>query len=47
MAQVLGWTVYRFTWRQLNDDPQSVIAVLASVLTECGRYGRLNGVVDD
>jgi hypothetical protein len=40
MAQMLGWTVYRFTWRQLTDDPQSVIAVLASVLTECGRDGR-------
>ena len=40
MAQMLGWTVYRFTWRQLADDPQSVIAVLASVLTECGRDGR-------
>ena len=45
-AQMLGWTVYRFTWRQLTDDPESVIAVLASVLTGCGRSGRLNGVVD-
>lgn len=41
-VQMLGWTVYRFTWRQLVDDPDSVIAVLASVLTRCGRSGRQN-----
>ena len=39
-AHALGWTVYRFTYRQLRDDPDSVIAVLASVLIGCGRYGR-------
>lgn len=30
-AQMLGWTVYRFTWRQLVDDPGSVRAVIASI----------------
>jgi hypothetical protein len=39
-AHALGWTVYRFTYRLLRDDPDSVIALLASVLTGCGRYGR-------
>ena len=45
-AQMLGWTVYRFTWRQLVDDPDFVISVLASVLAGCGRSGRLNGVIE-
>lgn len=30
-AQMLGWTVYRFTYRQLRDDPGSVIEILASL----------------
>lgn len=30
-AQQLGWTVYRFTWRQVTDDPGSVLNILASV----------------
>lgn len=30
-AQMLGWTVYRFTWRQLVDDPDSVREVIASI----------------
>ncbi|MFV1971182.1 MAG: type IV toxin-antitoxin system AbiEi family antitoxin domain-containing protein [Acidimicrobiia bacterium] len=30
-AQMLGWTVYRFTWRQLVDDPGAVIEVIASI----------------
>lgn len=30
-AQMLGWTVYRFTWRQLVNDPESVIEVIASI----------------
>ena len=29
-AHALGWTVYRFTYRQLRDDPDSVIRILAS-----------------
>jgi hypothetical protein len=29
-AHALGWTVYRFTWRQLQDDPGAVLRVLAS-----------------
>ncbi|MDK1291003.1 MAG: hypothetical protein QGM46_01425 [Actinomycetota bacterium] len=33
-AQMLGWTVYRFTWRQLIDDPESVRAVIASIWTD-------------
>lgn len=30
-VQQLGWTVYRFTWRQIVDDPDSVLSVLASI----------------
>lgn len=30
-AQMLGWTVYRVTWRQLIDDPDSVRAIIASI----------------
>lgn len=29
-AHALGWTVYRFTYRQLRDNPQAVIKILAS-----------------
>jgi len=30
-AQMLGWTVYRVTWRQLIDDPDSVRAILIKI----------------
>jgi hypothetical protein len=30
-AQMLGWTVYRVTWRQLIDDPDSVRAILMKI----------------
>ena len=30
-AQMLGWTVYRVTWRQLIDDPDSVRAILMQI----------------
>lgn len=30
LAHQLGWTVFRFTWRQLIDDPGSVLGILAS-----------------
>lgn len=30
-AQMLGWTVYRVTWRQLVDDPESVRAIIATI----------------
>jgi very-short-patch-repair endonuclease len=30
-VQLLGWTVYRFTWRQLVDQPEAVIRILASI----------------
>jgi putative AbiEi antitoxin of type IV toxin-antitoxin system len=30
-AQQLGWTVYRFTWRQIADDPSAVLRILAYV----------------
>lgn len=33
-AHALGWTVYRFTYRQLRDDPRSVIKILASTQPE-------------
>jgi hypothetical protein len=29
-AHALGWTVYRFTYRQLRDAPDAVVAILAS-----------------
>ena len=31
-AVAAGWTVLRFTWRQINDEPARVAAVLAAVL---------------
>ncbi len=31
-AHALAWVVYRFTWRQLQDDPASVLAVLAAAI---------------
>jgi very-short-patch-repair endonuclease len=43
-AQMLGWTVYRITWRQLVDDPNAVISLLASVTTRYGRHGRQKDV---
>ena len=33
-AQMLGWTVYRVTWRQLIDDPDSVRAIIATIWTD-------------
>ncbi|MCL1693915.1 MAG: hypothetical protein M3096_09540 [Actinomycetia bacterium] len=33
-AHALGWTVYRFTWRQLVDDPQSVLDIIAAIWTD-------------
>ncbi|MEA2023547.1 MAG: type IV toxin-antitoxin system AbiEi family antitoxin domain-containing protein [Actinomycetota bacterium] len=33
-AHALGWTVYRFTWRQLIDDPQSVLDIIAAIWTD-------------
>jgi len=30
-AHALGWTVYRFTWRQLVDDPDSVRRIIATI----------------
>jgi len=39
-AQALGWTVYRFTWRDLTDRPDMVISVLASILAKCGANQR-------
>lgn len=30
-AHALGWTVYRVTWRQLIDDPDSVRAIIAAI----------------
>lgn len=32
LATAAGWRPLRFTWRQLNDDPAHVLAVLAAVL---------------
>lgn len=31
--QALGWRVYRFTWRQLQDNPASVISALLTALS--------------
>jgi hypothetical protein len=31
-VHAMKWTVYRFTWRQLKDDPDSVVAVLSAAL---------------
>lgn len=33
-AQMLGWTVYRVTWRQLIDDPDSVRAIIKAIWTD-------------
>jgi hypothetical protein len=33
-AHALGWTVYRFTWRQLIDDPESVRAIITAIWTD-------------
>jgi len=33
-AQMLGWTVYRVTWRQLVDDPESVRAILRKIWSD-------------
>lgn len=33
-AQMLGWTVYRVTWRQLIDDPDSVRAIIATIWSD-------------
>jgi hypothetical protein len=33
-AQMLGWTVYRVTWRQLIDDPDSVRAIIDAIWTD-------------
>jgi hypothetical protein len=33
-AQMLGWMVYRVTWRQLIDDPDSVRAIVATIWTD-------------
>jgi hypothetical protein len=30
--QALGWKVFRFTWRQLQDDPSHVLSTLAAAL---------------
>jgi hypothetical protein len=35
-AHVLGWIVYRFTWHQVRDTPEAVIATLASALRPSG-----------
>ena len=32
-AHSLGWTVYRFTWRQLIDDPQAVRDIITKIWT--------------
>jgi hypothetical protein len=39
-AQILGWTVYRFTWRRLIDTPAALIRTLASIRVEEWPYGR-------
>ncbi|MEN8233936.1 MAG: type IV toxin-antitoxin system AbiEi family antitoxin domain-containing protein [Actinomycetota bacterium] len=33
-AHALGWTVYRFTWRQLMDDPESVREIIRQIWTD-------------
>ena len=33
-AHALGWTVYRFTWRQLVDDPASVRRIITAIWTD-------------
>lgn len=33
-AHALGWTVYRFTWRQLIDGPESVRDIIGSIWTD-------------
>ena len=32
-AHALGWTVYRFTWRQVKEAPESVVATLSAALS--------------
>ena len=32
-AHALGWTVYRFTWRQLTEDPGSVRRIITAIWT--------------
>jgi very-short-patch-repair endonuclease len=38
-AHALGWTVYRFTWRQLIDDPESVRTIIRAIWAD-GRLRR-------
>ncbi len=33
-AHALGWTVYRFTWRQLIDEPESVREIVTAIWTD-------------
>lgn len=33
-AHALGWTVYRFTWRQLTEDPNSVRRIITAIWTD-------------
>ncbi|MDK1017185.1 MAG: type IV toxin-antitoxin system AbiEi family antitoxin domain-containing protein [Actinomycetota bacterium] len=33
-AHALGWTVYRFTWRQLIDDPDAVRAIVTQIWSD-------------
>ncbi|GMQ84924.1 MAG: DUF559 domain-containing protein [Acidimicrobiia bacterium] len=33
-AASLGWSVYRFTWRQLVDNPEQVLSVLAQITAD-------------
>lgn len=40
-AQMLGWTVYRVTWRQLVDDPDSVRAIIATIWTDSAAHASL------
>ena len=35
-AHALGWTVYRFTWRQLIDDPESVRSIIRAIWADEG-----------
>lgn len=34
MAHALGWTVYRFTWRQLVEDPEYVRSIITAIWTD-------------
>ena len=42
-AHALGWTVYRFTWRQLVDAPASVRRIIAAIWTGFQDSGVGNG----